>query len=354
MAAEWYLLDGANSLLTGTCCDSTSFLEENFADSLNSSLATDVELYNYDLSVCVQVRAIVQNTVQDTKLKTQSRQLLVPIGTCKAGMYFKYKNRFWLIVGLVDDNKAYEKAIVIWCNYLLTWQNNRGEIIQRWSNISSASQYNNGETYTDNYRTRTDQLMILTPDDDESILLEQGKRFIIDQRCKVYEQSLGSDVTVNTSLPISVYRLTRSDTVLFDYLDSGYHEFMVYQDEQRDTDGYYMVNGVGYWLCKESNCNDEKQLQSCSIVCDSTTIYDGLEPGIFSGVFFDSDGKETYASPTWEIKCDFVDKLNVSYVGNAIIISVNNQKLVNKSFELLLCSEGYSSTSIIVTIKAFF
>lgn len=353
MSVDWYLLKSANSLLTGTCCDSTSFLEENFADSLDSSLVTDVELYNYDLSECTPVRAIVQNTVQDTKLKTQSRQLLVPIGTCKAGMYFKYKNRFWLIVGMVDDNKMYEKAIVVWCNYYLTWVNDAGAIVQRWANISSASQYNNGETYTDNYRMRTDQLMILIPDDDESILLDQGKRFIIDQRCKIYEKNLHSSVASMDKYPVTVYRLTRSDTVLFDYQDSGYHEFMVYQDEQRDEDGYYVINGKGYWLAQRPVLENKISVLPCSIECDSTEIYNGLDAGEFIAKFLDANGNDAAVAPSWEIQCDFTDDLNVIYIDNSIIISVDNQKLVNKSFKLVLSGDGYEPTTITVTIKAF-
>lgn len=353
MAKEWYLLDGKNSFLTGTCCDSTSFLEENFLVALESSIGTDVELYNYDLSECTQMRAIVQNVVQDTKLKTQSRQMLVPIGSCKAGMYFKYKNRYWLIVGMVDDNKMYEKAIVTWCNYLITWVNGNGAIIQRWANVSSASQYNNGETYTDHYRTRTDQLMILTPDDDESILLDSGKRFIIDQRCKVYEKNFSTDVTVNTECPVTVYRLTRPDSVLFDYNDSGYHEFMVYQDEQHDGDGYYVIDGKGYWLCDQPTVGESAKPMTGYIEYDSLEIYDGLEPGEFTAKFVGSNGCEVDVIPVWNIDCEFKSELDVTYIGNAILISVDNPKLVNKSFELFLSGNGYASTSVTVMIKAF-
>lgn len=353
MATEWYLLDSKNSLLTGTCCDNTDFIEESFFDGLDSSLAEDIELYNYDLSVCRQVRAIVQNTVQDTKLKTQSRQILVPIGTCVAGMYFKYKGRFWLIVGMVDDNKMYEKAIVTWCNYLLTWLNEEGKVIQRWANVSSASQYNNGETYTDNYRTRTDQLMILTPDDDDSILLDSGKRFVIDQRCKIYERSFDHTVSVCTDKPITVYRLTRADSVLFDYQIGGFHEFMVYQDEQRDTDGYYVVDGVGYWLAEDPGMNNKTAVLTGQIVCDSTEIYDGLDAGEFTAKFINFNGQEVDTLPIWKINCDFADELNVSYADKTILISVDNPKLVNKSFELFLSGEGYAPTTVTVTIKAF-
>lgn len=354
MAQEWYLINSPYSQLSGYETDALNdFAEEGFLEALDSGMAVDVELCNYDLSDCKPIRAIIQNTVQDTKLKSLTRLLFVPVGTCKAGMYVKYKNRFWLITGLVDDNKMYEKAVMQICNYYLTWVNDNGAIVQRWANITSASQYNNGESITDYYNVRTDQLMILTPNDDECMLLDQGKRFIIDQRCKVYEKYFDETVEKNTSNPVIVYQLTRADSVLYDYQDSGCYEFMAYQDEQREQDGYYVVDGKGYWLCDNVKNDSSEKLLSCSIECESTEIYNGLEAGEFIAKFFDTDGKSVKVDPIWDISCDFADSLVVSYVDDTILISVDNPKLINKSFELSLSGSGYKPVKITVKIKAF-
>lgn len=356
MAQEWYLLKSPHSQLSGYEGDAlTDFAAEGFLEILDSEIAVDVELCNYDLSECKQIRAVVENKVQDTKLKTLSRMLLVPVGTCKSGMYIKYKNRYWLITGLVDDNSMYEKAVMQICNYYLTWVNDNGKIIQRWANITSASQYNNGERMVDDYsNARTDQLMILTPDDDECLLLHQGKRFIIDRRCRVYEKSFDETVEKDTSNPVIVYQLTRADSVLFDYQNGGHYEFMAYQDEQREQDGYYVVDGKGYWLCEAPNIENKNDVLSCSIEYDSLEIFNGLEPGIFTAKFYDNDGNEVDATPNWEIRCEFADKLDVSYANNSILISADDSKLVNKSFELFLSGDGYNPATITVTIRAFF
>lgn len=355
MAQEWYLLKSPYSQLSGYENEILDdFAEEGFAEALDSSMAVDVELCNYDLSVCTSMRAIIQNRVQDTKLKTLQRHLFVPIGTCKAGMYIKYKNRYWLIIGLVDDNGMYEKAVMILCNYYLTWLNNKGEVIQRWVNITSSSQYNNGEWYNKNYTLRSDQLLILAPDDDECTLLETDKRFVIDKRCKIYEKDFNKDVLIETSKPLIIYALSRIDNILYDYSDSGHSEFMVTQDEKRDSDGYYVIDGKGYWLCDIPTLTTNKTaILSCSIECESDEIYDGLEAGVFTAKFYDSEGNEVSTTPHWQISCDFLSDINIEYVGNSILISVDNEKLVNKSFELFLSSEGYEPTSIVVTIKAF-
>lgn len=357
MAQEWYLMNSNHDTVSGFESDDFDNLAQDaFIEALQSALAIDVEICNYDLSQRETKRVIIEGKVQDTKLNSLTRSILAPIGTCKAGQYVYYKDRYWLIVGLVDDNGIYEKGVMSLCNYLLTWKNTQGKIIQRWVSASSASQYNNGETSNQFTFVRSDQLMVITPCDDECLLIPHKQRFIIDMRCKVYEKNFSSDVTIDTSKQLITYELTRMDNVIYNYQDSGHSEFMAYQDEQHDNDGYYVIDGKGYWLCDVPNPeenNDKMNVLSCSIDCDEPVIYSGLEPNVFVSKFYDSDGNETDITPQWEINCDFSDSLSVEYVGNSICISVDNNKLINKSFELSLFADGYERVTITVKIKAF-
>ena len=243
---------------------------------------------------------------------------------------------------------------MVLCNYLLTWQNRNGEIIQRWANIISASQYNNGESSDQYMRIRSDQLLILTPNDDECMLIPHRQRFIIDMRCKLYEKSFTQDITIDTSKEVITYEFTRFDSVLYNYQNSGCLEYLATQEEQHDTDGYYVIDGKGYWLCDLPQKNDNKTgILSCEIVCDEPVIYNGLEPNIFMAKFYDSDGKEITITPQWHINCDFESDLEVEYIGNSISISVNNEKLLNKSFELSLSAYEYKTANLVITIKGF-
>ena len=74
---------------------------------------------------------------------------------------------------------------------------------------------------------------------------------------------------------------------------------------------------------------------------------------MFLAKFYDEDGKEIMASPQWSIACDFKNDLDIQYIDNSISISVNNEKLLNKSFELSLSAFGYETTKLNVTIKGF-
>lgn len=357
MAKEWYLLNSPYDQVSGYENEGLNdFGQEGFLEALETEIASDVDICNYDLSEVTHTRVIIQGRTQDTKLNSITRQMLAPIGTCKAGMYVKYKDIYWLIVGFVDDNSVmYEKAVLSLCNWKLSWLNAKGKVIQRWVSIISASQYNNGETGMQFYFVRSDQLLISLPDDDESLLIPDGCRFVIDKRCKIYEKDFNDSVIENTSNALATYQLTRSDTVLYDFGDNGHMEFIATQDEQHENDGYYRIDDVGYWLCDKPDIkNDKKQVLSSSIQYESDEIFIGIEPGIFTAEFIDVDGNVVSITPHWTVNCDFVDKLEIIEANNSISISANDNKLINKSFELLLDGDGYTTTSLTITIRAFF
>lgn len=362
MATEWYLLKPPYSQTSGFEDEVMDFSQDAFSEALESPLAIDVEYCNADLSICSPIKAIIQNSVQDTKLNAFTRHLLVPIGSCKAGNYIKYKNRYWLIVGLVDDNGMYEKAVLRLCNWIMSWVNKEGKVIERWANIESASQYNNGQRDNRYYVIRTDQLLICMPDDDECLLLDSGQRFIIDKRIQVYERNIGDDVDSVTSNKVITYQLTRNDSVLYNYIDSGHYEILVTQDEQHNGDGFYRIGDKGYWLCLESehgeNINDipvqgnegqqEPTISTSEIVYDETKIFVGLGAAEFTAVFYNEEGNIIDGDAEWTIICEFEDRLQVDYINNTILISVNDYSLLNKSFELLL--NGDERTKIKIQI----
>jgi hypothetical protein len=359
MAKEWYLMTTPYDQLSGYEGEALDdFAQEGFAEILESEAADDVEICNYDLSVCTQTRAVVQNNVQDTKLKTQSRLMLTQIGTCEAGMYVKYDNRYWLIIGVVGNNKMYEKSILSICNHLLTWKNDKGDVVQRWANVTNASQYNNGEEIERFYTVRSDQLLIAIPDDEESLMLRSGIRCIIDKRCKLYEKYFDKGVVKDTSKPVLTYSITRVNNVIYDYQDSGHLEFMFDQDEQHDGDGYYVIDGKGYWLCEhtappEDDDGGDLEVPTAKIIADSFELLNGIEENVFMCKFFDAHGDEVTAEHTWSFDCDFVDKLDITFSNNAVYLYVDDDSLINKTFTLILNADGFETVSAQITIRAF-
>ena len=147
--------------------------------------------------------------------------------------------------------------------------------------------------------------------------------------------------------------MTGTRSVIDDYQDSGVYTFMANQDEQRNTDGYYAINGKGYWLCDPILNDSAAESKRCEIVCDSYEVYDGIEAAEFIARFYDENGGQASVAPQWDINCEFKDELTIYEVDDAILISVDNPKLVNKSFELSLSGDGYGAVSVTVHIRAF-
>lgn len=344
MAQSWYLLESPHSSVSGF---ENGDFETPFLEALEE-IGIDVELYNYDLSECTQIKAIVQNRVQDTKLQSFNRHLIVPIGTCKAGMYVKYQDKYWIITSNIDNNGVYEKAVMTICNWKLEWIGTDGKIVERWCYITSASQYNNGETGMKFYFVRSDQLYITIPDDDESLLIDDRHRFVIDKKCRLYEKSFDG-VDIDTSNLLSTYMLTRSDNVLYDYQGDGVVCFIATQDEQHENDGFYRVDGVGHWLCDIPVSTNTNEPNECSISYESNIIYNGLDESVFTAEFGGSS-----VTAQWSIvNCDFDSELEIVEANNAISISVDNPELNNKSFDLQLTGDGYDTATVTIQIRPF-
>ena len=201
---EWYLITpNTRPNITGGF-ENDAFLDykdDAFTESLDTDIAKNVILHNYDLSESTEIRCIIQGNSADTQLKSMERIGLFVRGTVKAGMYIFYENRYWLITGYPSYNRIYEKAVMQLCQYKLRWQNTKGEIIERWICASSAAKYDTGEKSNSTIVLSTDNLTLLLPNDDESLDLD-GKRVFIDKR----------EID-----PTKVYKITRTDSVLYDF-----------------------------------------------------------------------------------------------------------------------------------------
>lgn len=205
---EWYLLTSdipPNSIGGFESESFNDYKNDAFCEALQTDIATTVVLYNSDLSECQYIRCIIQGNTADTKLKSMERIGLFKCGTVKAGLYIYFENTFWLITGYPGTNGIYEKATMILCQYKLCWQNASDKIIERWCNGTSASKYDIGENGNNTITLSSNTFTLLLPYDNEVIDLD-GKRVFIDKR---------------TENPTKVYKVTRSDDILYDYGEHG-------------------------------------------------------------------------------------------------------------------------------------
>lgn len=279
---EWYVIGDATRPNMVGGYENQSFLDckdDGFLEALTTDVAVTVTLYNYDLSEFKEIRAIIQDNTADTQLTSMERSILVPIGTLKAGNYIYYENEYWLVDGRPGNNKIYEKATLVECQYLLKWQNAKGEIIERWVNLTTASKYNIGESGNSVITLTKNDFTVLIPDDDESFDID-GKRVFID---------------LHPTNPTKVFKITRADDALFHYGEQG---------------------GVLTLIADRTEFNsktDNQELRICNYVdTDSSSTPDTSSPSDPTA----TNNVDAVISGNTSLKCGFSRTYTVSFTDN--------------------------------------
>lgn len=331
MAKEWYLLSSSTKPNSIGGYENEGFVDykdDAFSEALETDIATNVILYNHDLSESQEIRCIIQGNTSDTQLKSMERIGLFSPNTVKAGMYILFEDRYWLIDSYPGTQGIYEKATMCLCQYYLRWQNKNGNIIERWCNLASASKYDVGENGNNTIILTSNNYTVKMPYDEEIIELE-GKRVFIDKK---------------VTNPTKVFKLTRNDDVLYDYGDE-YHgsilSFIADKDEFNPTADNQELRICNYTPTPSQPSTPTPPSTSDEIVSisGSNTLRVGRKKS-WKVTFTDKDGNEVDKTDfAWNVKSDF----NVTQVvtTNSIQLFVDDESHIEDSFLLqILSSDG--------------
>lgn len=277
---DWYLIKTPSTTSGGFEDDAlNSYKEDLMADMLDTELAVTVLLCNPDLSEKTEIRAIIQDNVPDTYLRSMQRTILAPIGTLISGYYIYYEDEYWLINGRPGNNKVYEKAVLCLCQHFLRWQKDDGTIIERWANFTSASKYDIGEGGNYQMFLASNNLTVLLPADDDAMSIE-NKRVFIDKRI----------------LPKRVFKVTRIDDVLYNYHDNGSVLSLIVDrtelDEERDNCELGICDYIAPTLPPDDPLDGDVNVD-LHIECKGNySIVAGGNAKVFSCYALASDGQE--------------------------------------------------------------
>lgn len=321
---KWYLMDNYKPNITsGYESDSMSeWARDNFTDVLSTTFSDTVLLCNYDLSDCKQIKCVIQGNSADTHLKSMERIGLFPIGTVKAGMYIYFDDCYWIIDGYPSNNKSYEKATMKLCQYKLKWQNGKGDIIERWCNLTSASKYDDGEVSGVTLVLSSDNITVVMPDDDEVLYLG-GKRVFIDKK----------------PIPEKVYKLTRTDDVLYDYQGHGGIISFIADKKELDTQRDNQELGICDYI---SPTPDEPITPSGSIT--ATIVGDNeIEVGFkstYMATITDGNGNNIAWSGdySWNVSCDY--DVDMVIDGNKIKLLIEDEMALDESVKIEVLHNG--------------
>lgn len=338
---EWYLLTSDTRPNSTGGYENDAFVDykdDAFQEVLQTDMATSVSLYNSDLSESKEIRCIVQGNTADTQLKSLERIVLVPIGTLKAGMYILFENRYWLVTGYPGNNKIYEKATIILCQYKLRWQDDSGQIIERWANFTSASKYDTGENGNQTIFLTSNNFTVWVPEDDDAFTLDK-KRVFIDR---------------NVKNPTKVFEITRSDDVLYLFGEDhgGILSFIADKTELN-----LEVDRPDLGLCdyKEPTSlppEPDETTDLSAVISGKSNLINGFSR-TYSVEFKDSNGDiKQDVDFTWNVESDFDVQQTIS--GNQIELLVDDKSLIGSSFILQVLVQDKVLSEFEITITSLY
>lgn len=333
---EWYLMNNHKpNTVSGYEGDIlTDFAQSNFTDVLETAFSDAVLLYNHDLSECTEIRCIIQGNSADTYLKSMERVVLFPIGTVKAGMYIFFENRYWLITGYPSSNKSYEKATVKLCQYKVRWQNSDGTVVERWASTQSSSKYDDGLKESNTMTLTSDSIMLLLPNDDESLTLD-GKRIFIDKK----------------NPPKKVYLVSRADSVLYDYGEDhgGMFCFITEKTELNESTDRPDLGICDYISPTTPPEDDDKTTILSAKIVGNTNLKIGFERTYVASII-DKSGNavEWNDAYSWNV-VSFVD-VDFKTDGNKIKILVENDDFVDEKLKIQVLYDEMPIGEMVVNI----
>ena len=320
---DWYLMtDNSHPNVLGGY-ENDAFLEEKqdaFIESLGTAIGSTVMLYNSDLTEIGLTRVIIQDNFANTQLKSLERSALAPIGTLKAGMYIGYEDRYWLVSGYPGNNGICEKATLILCQLKIKWQNNSGKIIERWANFVSASKYDIGENGNYYITLTSNNFTVWIPEDDDGETLD-GKRIFVDR---------------NVNNPHKVFKITRSDDVLYLYGEShgGILSFIADKTEFNNDTDRPDLGLCDYVTVPSKDINPEDVKVE---IVGSSFLKCGQEEG-WSVSITDKNGTIINQGFEWNIIFKYDIKKTVE--DKSIKLEVDNEDLIGSSILLQVIIDG--------------
>ena len=244
------------------------------------------------------------------------------------GDYIEWNGQIWLVTLIDSDEKTWNRGYMYQCSILLRWQNQCGEIIERYGYSEDFTKYSTGTFGNSTITVGEYQYGITLPVDDETKLIKRDKRFPID---------------IEGVEPPDVYKLTNRKILLTDDRSFGrggiltwtlsFSEFNYETDKKIKLD-----NGTEVWICDYVNPPTYLPQSNHNIIRANIVGNSNLKFGfsrIYSVELSDENGNTIEWNNTlykWHIVSDFYIEHIID--GNNISLLVDNENFIGSSFLL--------------------
>lgn len=274
---------------------------------------------------------IIKDTDGNTykkKIKSRHEDII------KLGDYVKWNNQIWMITLLDSDDKAWNRGYMYLCEILLRWQDDNGNIIERWGYSEDYTKYSMGESGNSTITVGDYQYGITLPVDEYTKKLNRENRFVVD---------------FEGNYPPDTYRLTGKKGFISDYryFDKGgvFTITLSYEQFNKVTDKLVKLeNNTEVWICdyKTPSTSTLPPLEPANpttsvIITGGDTLRYGRSK-TWTVTFTDSTGTEiTPLNFTWNVKSDF--KITQNITDNKIQLKCIDDTAIDCTFILQVLNE---------------
>lgn len=268
--------------------------------------------------------------IKDTDGNTYKKKIKSPHDKkFNLGDYVEWNGQMWLITLLDSDEKTWNRGYMYLCTILLRWQNEKGEIVERYGFSEDFTKYTTGTSGNNTITLGDYQYGVTLPVDDETKFIKRDKRFPID---------------IDGVEPPDVYKLTNRKILLTDDRAFGrggiltwtlsFSEFNHEKDKLVELE-----NGTQAWICDYIKPtitlppSDETTILSATISGNKN-----LKVGFsrtYTATLSDVDGNAIDWDDSlyrWNVVSDFSVDKNVTE--NKIKLFVDDEELIGSSFLL--------------------
>lgn len=282
---------------------------------------------------------IIKDTDGNTykkKIKSRHEDII------KLGDYVKWNNQIWMITLLDSDDKAWNRGYMYLCEILLRWQDDNGNIIERWGYSEDYTKYSMGESGNSTITVGDYQYGITLPVDEYTKKLTRKNRFVVD---------------FEGNYPPDTYRLTGKKGFISDYryFDKGgvFTITLSYEQFNKVTDKLVKLeNNTEVWICDYKSpttstlppLEPDNPSTSVTITGGDTLRYGRAKT--WTVTFSDSENQPSF---TWNVISDF--KITQNIIGNKIQLKCTDDKAIDCTFILqVLDNESNILSETTITI----
>lgn len=270
--------------------------------------------------------------IKDTDGNTFKKKIKSPHGRkFNLGDYIEWNGQTWLVTLLDVDDRTWCRGYMYQCTILLRWQNENGEIIERYGWSEDFTKYTRGINSNGIITVGDFQYGLTLPVDNETKILKRDRRFPID---------------IDGIEPPDVYKLTNRKILLTDNRAIGRGGILTltlsFSEFNPETDKpVTLPDGTQVWICDyipastlpstplpPSSPSDETTISKLmKIECSGLEIKPTGRPKTLKAVIYDPDTGDVVPniSYSWNVQSEISDFISYTSTNDILKISLSKE-----------------------------